>query len=251
MRTAIVTGGARGIGRAIAERLARDGLRIAVADLSEAEAREAAAALPGAGHLGMAVDVREEASVARLFDRVEAEAGPVGVLVCNAGILMLREGGARPPLAETTLDEWDQTHAVNTRGTFLCIREMLRRRTARPVAEARIVTLSSVAAQLGGYRSSSAYISSKAAVLGLTKAAAREAAPLGITVNAVAPGLIDAPMLRLSLPADQDASVAGNIPLGRIGTAEEVADACAYLISPGAGYLTGVTLDVNGGYRMQ
>jgi 3-oxoacyl-[acyl-carrier protein] reductase len=251
MRTAIVTGGARGIGRAIAERLARDGLRIAVADLSEAEARESAAALPGAGHLGMAVDVREEASVARLFDRVEAEAGPVGVLVCNAGILMLREGGARPPLAETTLDEWEQTHAVNTRGTFLCIREMLRRRTARPVPEGRIVTLSSVAAQLGGYRSSSAYISSKAAVLGLTKAAAREAAPLGLTVNAVAPGLIDAPMLRLSLPADQDASIAGNIPLGRIGTPEDVAEACAYLISPGAGYLTGVTLDVNGGYRMQ
>ncbi len=251
VRIAIVTGAARGIGAAIAARLANDGLRVAVADLSVEAARATAAALPGDGHVGLAVDVRDEASVDRLFDETESSLGPVGVLVCNAGVLLLREGGQRPAIVDTTLDEWEQSHAVNTRGTFLSVRAMLRRRAARPVAEGRIVTLSSVAAQLGGYRSSSAYISSKAAVLGFTKAAAREAAPLGITVNCLAPGLIDAPMLRLSLPPDRDSEMSSSIPLGRIGTAGDVAEACSYLVSPAAAYLTGVTIDVNGGYRMQ
>jgi 3-oxoacyl-[acyl-carrier protein] reductase len=251
VRTAIVTGAARGIGAAIATRLARDGLRVVVADLSPEAADATAAALPGEGHLGLSVDVRDEMSVERLFETSETALGPVGVLVCNAGVLLLREGGQRPAIVDTTLDEWEQSHAVNTRGTFLSVRAMLRRRSARPITEGRIVTLSSVAAQLGGYRSSSAYISSKAAVLGFTKAAAREAAPLGITVNCLAPGLIDAPMLRLSLPADRDAEMSSSIPLGRIGTAEDVAEACSYLVSPAAAYLTGVTIDVNGGYRMQ
>jgi 3-oxoacyl-[acyl-carrier protein] reductase len=251
MRIAIVTGGARGIGRAIATRLAADGLTIAVADRAEADAAACAAALPGDGHRGYALDVRDEVSVETLFDRVEKDLGPVGVLICNAGVLLLREGGVRPSLIETTLDEWEESHAVNTRGAFLSIRAMLRRRQAHPVAQGRIVTLSSVAAQLGGYRSSSAYISSKSAVLGLTKAAAREAAPLGVTVNALAPGLIDAPMLRLSLKPEQDEAMAGAIPLGRIGTPEDVAAACAYLVSPQASYLTGTTIDINGGYRMQ
>jgi NAD(P)-dependent dehydrogenase (short-subunit alcohol dehydrogenase family) len=251
MRIAIVTGGARGIGRAIATRLAQDGLTIAVADRAEPDASACAAALPGQGHCGYAVDVREEASVEALFDRVEQDLGPVGVLICNAGILLLRENGVRPSLIETTLDEWEESHAVNTRGAFLSIRAMLSRRQALPVEQGRIVTLSSVAAQLGGYRSSSAYISSKSAVLGLTKAAAREAAPLGVTVNALAPGLIDAPMLRLSLKPEQDEAMAGAIPLGRIGTSEDVAAACAFLVSPQASYLTGTTIDINGGYRMQ
>lgn len=251
MRIAIVTGAARGIGAAIARRLAADGLCVVTADLSAADAEAAAKALDGAGHIGLPVDVRDEASVDRLFDAAEDALGPVGVVVCNAGVLLLREGGERPAIVDTTLDEWEQSHAVNTRGTFLTVRAMLRRRIARPAPDGRIVTLSSVAAQLGGYRSSSAYIASKAAVLGFTKAAAREAAPLGITVNCLAPGLIDAPMLRLSLPAERDAEVAPNIPLGRIGTADDVAEACSFLVSPAAAYLTGVTIDINGGYRMQ
>src|SRR5690606_22347917 len=109
----------------------------------------------------------------------------------------------------------------------------------------------SVAAQLGGYRSSSAYIASKSAILGLIKAGAREAAPLGVTVNAVAPGLIDAPMLRLSLDPSQDEEISRNIPMGRIGTPDDVAGAVSYLAGPDGGYVTGATLDINGGYRMQ
>ncbi|WP_374632106.1 SDR family NAD(P)-dependent oxidoreductase [Ferrovibrio sp.] len=250
-RVALVTGAARGIGAGIAQRLAADGLTVAIADLDPKAAEATAASLPGSGHRGYAVDVRDEALVKALFDTVEADFGPLAVLVANAGVLLLREGGVRPLIVDTTLDEWEQSHAVNTRGTFLCTREMLRRRTAQPVADARVVTLSSVAAQLGGYRSSSAYISSKSAVLGFTKAAAREAAPLGLTVNCVAPGLIDAPMLRLSLPPEKDVDVKGSIPLNRIGTPEDVAQAVSFLVSPASSYLTGIVIDVNGGYRMQ
>jgi 3-oxoacyl-[acyl-carrier protein] reductase len=234
-RIALVTGGARGIGQAVAAALAEDGLTVATADLDGA---------------GFAADVSDEASVRTLFDTVESSLGPVSVLVTCAGILLLREGGARPLVAETTLDEWERTFAVNARGTFLCCREYARR--LRPdTAGGRVVTISSVAAQLGGYRSSSAYIASKSAVLGLTKALGRELAERGVTVNSVAPGLIDAPMLRLSLDPADDARAAGTIPLGRIGTPGDVAAAVRFLVSPAAGYLTGVTLDVNGGYRMQ
>ncbi|WP_298723739.1 SDR family NAD(P)-dependent oxidoreductase [uncultured Ferrovibrio sp.] len=249
-RLALLTGGARGIGAAIAQRLAADGLTVIIADLEIEAAQATAAALPGKGHAALRLDVSVESEVEALFDRIEAERGPISVLVCNAGILIL-PGGQRLPIWETSLDDWEKTHAVNARGTFLCCRAYLRRRVKTPVEHGRIVTLGSVAAQLGGYRSSSAYIASKAGVLGFTKAAAREAAPYGITVNAVAPGVIDAPMLRQSLSPEGDAAMAAAIPLNRLGTPEDVASAVGYLVSPAAGYLTGVTIDVNGGYRMQ
>jgi len=249
-RIALLTGGARGIGAAIARRLADDGLTVVIADLEVEAAKSTAAALPGQGHQAYKLDVSVEADVELLFDKLEAEHGAISVLVCNAGVLIL-PGGQRPPIWDTPLEEWEKTHAVNTRGTFLCVRAYLRRRLKTPVQDGRIVTLGSVAAQLGGYRSSSAYISSKSGVLGFTKAAAREAAPLGITVNAVAPGVIDAPMLRQSLAPEGDAAMANAIPLNRLGTPEDVAAAVGYLVSPAASYLTGVTIDVNGGYRMQ
>lgn len=251
IRVALVTGGARGIGAGICRALAEAGVALAVADLDATGAQAAAAALPGSGHSGWRMDVADEASVESGFDAIEEHHGPLSILVCNAGILLLREGGVRPPLTEISLDEWERTHAVNLRGTFLCCRAFLRRRGLRPVKEGRIVTLSSSAAQLGGYRSSCAYISSKAAILGLTKAVAREAAPLGITVNAVAPGMIDAPMMRLSLKEGDEEAAAAPVPLGRIGRPEDVAGAVRYLCSADASYLTGVTIDVNGGYRMQ
>lgn len=248
---ALVTGAAGGIGRAVAERLAADGFAVIATDMDKDRAETVAGALPGAGHRGLALDVTSETMVEGLFETVEAAGDRIAVVVAAAGILLLREGGERPPLTEISLQEWELTQRVNSTGTFLLLRAFLRARTRRPAPGGRFVTFSSVAAQLGGYRSSSAYIASKAAVLGLTKAAAREAAALGITVNVVAPGLIDAPMLRLSLSPEDDATVARNIPLERIGTPQDVAGAVAFLVGPDGAYVTGATIDVNGGYRMQ
>lgn len=252
-RVAIVTGAAGGIGIAVARRLAADGLRLVVSDVSLDLAQKVLADLPGSGHVAVACDVAQEASVDALFSSaVRMMGAPVEVLVQAAGILRLRADGSRPPIVETTLADFEEHHAVNSRGTFLCIRSYLRqwRGVARPQA-GRVVTFSSVAAQLGGYRSSSAYIASKGAILALTKAAAREAAPWGITVNSVAPGLIDAPMLRMSLAPEADAQASANIPLNRIGLPSDVAGAVSFLVSADAAYMTGGVLDVNGGYRMQ
>lgn len=249
-RIAIVTGGTGGIGKALCEALARDGLTVAVADLDGTAAQELAARLPGERHIGLPCDVTSEASVEHLFDQVAATCGSVSVLVSAAGILLLRPDGSRNLIAETSLEEWEKTQTVNATGSFLCCRAFARR-AGEAGEHGRVVTISSVAAQLGGYRSSAAYIASKASVLGLTKALARELAPYGVTVNSVAPGLIIAPMLRLSLDPNDDSKAASNIPLGRLGTPEDVAGAVSYLVSPQASYITGVTIDVNGGYRMQ
>ncbi|MCU0818985.1 MAG: SDR family oxidoreductase [Beijerinckiaceae bacterium] len=249
-RVGLITGGCGGIGAALCRRLAADGLTLAVIDRDTASAEALAGSLPGSGHIGLGADVADEAAVETTFQAAEARLGPVDVLVTAAGVLMLRPDGSRNPIAETPLVEWQRTMDINAQGTFLFARAYASRITA-PRPGGRVVTISSVAAQLGGYRSSSAYIASKAAVIGLTKGLARELAPFGVTANSVAPGLIDAPMLRLSLDPAQDAQAAANIPLGRIGTPEDVAGAVSYLVSDDASYVTGNTIDVNGGYRMQ
>lgn len=249
-RLALVTGAGRGIGEAICRQLARDGLRVVVADLEGDNAARVAASL-GAGHTACQVDVADEAAVAGLFDRVENAHGPVAVLVNVAGLLIL-PGGERPLIKDMTLDTWERSFAVNSRGAFLCSREYLRRREAAPVEGGRVVFFGSVAAQLGGYRSSAAYIGAKAAVMGFAKAFARESAHLGITANTIAPGLIDTEMLRATVSSSGAlAAAAQNIPLGRIGTVDDCAAAVAYLVSPQAAYITGNVIDVNGGYRMQ
>ena len=249
-RLALVTGGGRGIGEAICRQLASQGLRVVVADIDGDNAARVAREL-GAGHAGETVDVADEAAVTGLFERVEATHGPIAVLVCVAGLLIL-PNGERPLIKDMTMDTWERSFAVNTRGAYLCSREYLRRREAKPLAHGRVVTFTSVAAQLGGYRSSASYIAAKSAVLGLTKAMAREAAHLGITVNGIAPGLIDTDMLRSTVTSSGAlAAAAQAIPLGRIGTAEEVAAAVRFLASEDAGYITGSVIDVNGGYRMQ
>ncbi|WP_203236232.1 SDR family NAD(P)-dependent oxidoreductase [Methylobacterium crusticola] len=250
-RIALVTGGGRGIGQEVCRVLAGAGLTVAAADIDGAAAGRTAADLPGGGHTGYAADVADEASVETLFAAAERDLGPVAVLVCNAGKLLLHEG-RRPLIAETSLANWQDMLGVNATGTFLCARAFLRLRAGRPVADGRVVTVSSVAAQLGGYNASAAYIAAKAAVIGLTKAIAREGAPLGITANAVAPGLIDTDMMKLAAGgAGATPASAANVPLGRLGRPRDVAEAVAFLASPASAYVTGTTLDVNGGYRMQ
>ncbi len=249
-RLAMVTGGAQGIGAEICRRLVADGMRVVVTDIQGDAAQVVAGQLPGAGHDSAQMDVSSETSVESAFARVEDKHGPVSVLVCNAGILILHDG-QRLPIAQTSLDEWERTHAINTRGTFLCARAFLRSRTITPVPHGRIITFSSCAAQLGGYRSSAAYISSKSAILGFTKALARESAGFGITVNGIAPGLIDTAMLRMSMPPGQEAAATVAIPLGRLGETSDIAAVVSFLVSEQAAYVTGTMNDVNGGYRMQ
>lgn len=249
-RRVIITGAARGIGLACAKRMANDGWSVVIGDLDLTTAQAAAKSLSGQGHSAYALDISDEESVAAFFDAAEA-GGAVAALVCNAGILILRDDGSRTPLMDMSAEEFRKSADVNLTGTFLTLREFMRRRSASPIADARIVTFASSAAQLGGYRSSASYIASKSGVLGLTKAAAREAAPMGITVNAVAPGSIDAPMLRLSLKEGDEAAAAALIPLGRLGLPDDVAGAVAFLCSADSAYVTGSVIDVNGGVRMQ
>jgi 3-oxoacyl-[acyl-carrier protein] reductase len=247
----LVTGAAGGIGKSIVSRLAADGFAVLAADLSQEAAAAVLTGLPGSGHRAIALDVSSESAVAAVFAEAEALGAPINQVVAAAGILLFAANGERPPITDITLADWTLTQTVNSTGTFLLLREYLRGASRRTIPQGRFVGFASVAAQLGGYRSSSAYIASKSAVLGLMKAGAREAAPLGVTVNAVAPGLIDAPMLRQSLPPEKDALMAANIPLGRIGTPEDVAGAVSFLLGPDAAYVTGAVIDVNGGYRMQ
>ena len=250
MRVALVTGGASGLGLATAQRFTADGMAVVVADLDASRALETAATLPGGGHWGLRMDVADEQSVHQRFEQVEARCGPVAVLACFAGISSKDGTRKSVALVDIGLDEWEAIMAVNARGTFLCVREMMRRRSRQPVEQGRIIVISSTAGQFGSIRAGPAYGASKGAVLSLMKVAAREAAPLGMTVNAIAPGSIDTPMLKRIL-GDDTAPIAAAVPLKRIGTPDDVAAAASYLASAGAAYVTGATIDVNGGSQMR
>ncbi|EJC75049.1 dehydrogenase of unknown specificity [Rhizobium leguminosarum bv. trifolii WSM2012] len=253
MRIALVTGGAGGLGLATARRFAADGMTVVVTDLDPTACETIAAGLPGQGHRGLRLDVSDETEVIRVFHQVEAKIGPVSVLALFAGIIGAGGAGAGIVLADATVEDWDTVQAVNARGTFLCIREMARRRRAVPAEHSRIITVSSGAGQVGSLQSGAAYSASKAAILGLTRMAACDLGPLGITVNAIAPGPIETPMLTQAIghsSADRAYATLGAVPLGRIGRPEEVAAAASYLASVDAAYVTGATIDVNGGLHM-
>ncbi len=234
-RVALITGAASGIGAACARSLTGDGLVVAATDRQSAPFQ---------------MDVTDEAAVERAFDEVERKLGKVSVLVTSAGTMIAPTLG-RPSLTQITADAWDETFRVNARGTFFTIRALLRRRLNDLVPHGRIVTISSAAGQTGGLRGGADYAASKAAVLALTKLAAREAAPTGMTVNSIAPGPIETPLFRSVNPPANDRSMIANVPLGRIGTPEEIAAAVSFLVSKAAGYITGSVIDVNGGSRMQ
>lgn len=250
-RVALVTGAAGDIGRACARALAEAGCRVAVTDLDPASLDSLVADIRESGREAVAcrLDVTDETSVGAAFDRVGEEFGPVVVLVLCAGIMADGRGAA--DIADITLDEWERIQAVNTRGTFLCIREYLRRHREKPVAGGRIVTLSSAAAQLGGYRGDPCYVASKAAILGLTKIAARQAAASGVTVNCVAAGPVKTGMFDRAMDPASVPGLVAKIPMGRVGEAADVAAAVSYLVGEGGAWVTGATIDVNGGYRMQ
>ena len=224
-RVALVTGAGRGIGRAIAETLREQGARVAAADLE---------AVPLDGGLAVAMDVSSEAAVDSGFSQVEAELGPVEVLVLNAGIFVVEE------LEATSLASWQKTIDVNLTGAFLCARRALPGMRER--GWGRVIALGSSAGKTGGSKAMAAYAASKAGIMALAKSIASEYAAHGITANALAPSLIDTQMVA------NISDLAGRIPVGRLGRPQDVADVVTFLASEHAGYITGEVVDVNGGF---
>jgi NAD(P)-dependent dehydrogenase (short-subunit alcohol dehydrogenase family) len=240
-KLAVVTGAASGIGRAIAVRLGRDGADVALLDVNGAGAERVAGEIRALGRraLPLEADVAIGASIRAAMERVHAELGPVAILVNDAGIASFTR------FLEITEDDWDRMIAVHLKGTYHCTRACL-----PDMIEAgwgRIVNISSVGALRGG-PGLTHYAAAKAGVIGLTKALAIEVGPRGVTVNAIAPGLIDTPLLHGSgMPeAVLDAS-RRQTPVGRLGTPDDIAAACAYLVAPEASFVTGQVLSPNGG----
>lgn len=233
---AIVTGAARGIGEAVARRLHADGYGVVLADIADTSGL---AAELGEGATAVDHDVRELAS----WERLLASAGEgLYALVNNAARTEFRS------FWEVEVEEWDDVYATNARGTYLGCRVVgaaLRERGA-----GRIVNLASDAAFAASGGSGPHYAASKAAVVAITRRAASELAPHGVTVNAIAPAAIDGPLARDALRDRLDEKL-GDIPVGRLGRPEEVAALVSFLLSVEAGYVTGATLDVNGGVLMR
>ncbi len=242
-RVAVVTGGASGIGLGVARQLIADGDHVAILDRNGKAAADAAAELQGQGAKAVAVevDVAERRSVEAAFTEVRAELGPIEILVTSAGI------EAFDPVLDIKPDTWDRILAVNLTGTFSCVQATVPDMLA--AGWGRIVTISSSSAQSGAPNMTH-YAASKGGVIGLTKSLAVELARNGITVNTIAPSLVDTPMARAAEAAGDfpGVDVVGPmVPLGRAGTPQDIAAACSFLCSDGGGYITGQIVGVNGG----
>ncbi|MEM5339367.1 SDR family oxidoreductase [Paraburkholderia azotifigens] len=237
-RVAIVTGGAGGIGRAIAARLQRDGLRVALWDLDARAAREAAAALPDGTAIGVHADVTDEASVAAALRTTLDRFGALHVLINGAGTT-----GPIAPVAECALDVWQRCIDVNLRSVFLCSRAAVAPMLAAGFG--RIVNLASIAGKEGN-PSMSAYSAAKAGVIAFTKSMGKELALTPVRVNCIAPAVIETPLLQQMTPDALAASLA-KIPMQRPGTADEVANLAAWLASDECSFSCGATFDLSGG----
>lgn len=239
-KSALITGGARGIGRACAHKLAAVGAAVAVADIDEAGALETAGSTGG---IAVPCDLCEPKSVAAMRDKVVAASDGVDILVNCAGMIRYRSG-----VSDVSVDEWDRVLDANLRGTFLVCRAFMDHLKDR--GGGRIVILSSMAARVGGIDVGAHYTCSKAGLIGLTRALAREGGPFGITANALAPGVILTEPVRRELSGDREKAYRRQVPLGRLGEPDDVANAVLFLASPLADYVSGVVLDVNGGMYM-
>ena len=243
-RVAVVTGAGQGMGRAVAEALARRGAKVVVNDVNSAAAEQAAADLRAGGAEAQAVvaNVTDALAVRAMMTQAVAQFGALHILVNNAGVL---RPTAVPDISEA---EWDFVIDVNLKGTFLCSQAAL---PAMKTAEwGRIVNFSSTAGKNVSTVGGAHYTAAKAGILGFTRHLAKEVARFGITVNDVCPGLIDTEMVRRTISADRVEAYARGFPIPRLGRCDEVAELVAFLCSNRAAYITGASLDINGGDLM-
>jgi 2-hydroxycyclohexanecarboxyl-CoA dehydrogenase len=244
-RVAIVTGGASGVGLSICQHLARQGHQVAVLDADNDAAKRAADDLPAGAGVAFAaqVDVSDRAAVDESFGSVRAALGPIAILVTSAAV------SGFVPFERISADDWDRTMRVNLTGTFHCIQAAIPDMVV--AGWGRIVTISSAAGQTGSVRQGH-YSASKGGVIALTKTLALELGPRGITVNTIPPGAIDTPMSRRAASEGRFGGgtlddVGRHLPVRRIGVPDDIAAACAYLVSDEASYVTGQIIGVNGG----
>lgn len=243
-KVAIVTGGGRGIGKAIAQKLIEAGAHVVIGDINATLAHQTASELTCASCTceAMYVDVCDEQSVTSLVNSTQHKWDRVDILVNNAGILF------RTRFPDITLEEWTRTMDVNLTGPFLCtqavVPQMKKQKTGR------IVNMSSSAGRSVSTLGGAHYTASKAGLLGLTRATAKELAMWGITVNAICPGLIDTAMARTTTTKNELAAYINSFPIRRLGLPEEIGDLVVFLCSDRAAYVTGASFDINGGDLM-
>jgi 3-oxoacyl-[acyl-carrier protein] reductase len=242
-RIAIVTGGARGIGRAIAMAFAAKGIGSVIADIDLDTAEKTAAEVRelGVEAVAIKVDMSKNEEIVRLVDETLKRFGRLDILVNNAGIL------SNTPYDQITETEWDCVLDINLKGVLFATREALRPMQAQ--GWGRVISISSLAGRSGGVSVGPAYVASKAALIGLTRHLARKVARNGITVNAVAPGTTETDIIK-GFSEEQMVAINESIPVGRLGKPEEIAETVAFLTSDHAAFITGAVIDINGGMYM-
>lgn len=242
-RTAVVTGGSRNLGFAIAKKFAACGMKVGILSVSKGTAESAAASIDTSPDvaLGVQCDVSDPRSVQSSLARVADHFGGVDVVVNSAGVLDLAK------IEEMSVEHWDRVMAINLRGTFLVIQNALPYLEKSPAP--RVINISSNSGRMGGFENGMAYSASKGGVIAITYGIARQLAPKRITVNCIAPGTIESDMSR-ARDRETLSRLLSRFPIGRLGTAEEVAAAACYFASEEAGFTTGAVLDVNGGLFM-
>ena len=243
-KVALVTGGGQGIGQALALALAKAGADVAIADIILPAAQQVATEIEALGRHGLAihVDVTLSESVRAMVETCQEALGGLDILVNNAGIFPIA------PVATMPEEAWDRVMAINLKGVFLCSQAALG--PMRQRGGGRIINMASVSGLVGAVGMAH-YAASKAGVIGFTRSLAREVAPMGITVNAIAPGIIETERTHQTFPEGALQAYQSQVPLRRLGRSEDLTAIVVFLASPGASYITGQVYAVDGGYTMQ
>jgi 3-oxoacyl-[acyl-carrier protein] reductase len=244
-KVAIVTGGAGGIGEATIRLLSQEGAHVVISDIREDAAKRVEEDLKREGRKAISVktDIADYMQVKTLVDKTLSLFGRVDILVNNAAISPKHQG-KKHTLWEMSIEEWRHVIDVDLNGYFLCSHEIIPHMISQRWG--RVVNISSLAARVGGIVAGSHYTAAKAGILGLTKSLAAEVAEYGITVNAITPGRVQTP-ITAGVSSEVNAEILKRIPLGRFGTPGDIAGTILFLVSQAANYITGATIDVNGG----